>query len=158
MTSIPRASGIHLGQTVHLLGNLLTFRATAAETAGEFSLVEALSAPGAGSPPHFQTEDSEAFYVLEGEYEFILDGVVTIHGRGSFVYIPKGVPHGFRNAGVRPARMLIMNLPGGLHENFFLEAGDQVESSEAFPPMEMPDVPKLVQAGSRYGITLLPPD
>ncbi|WP_445681797.1 cupin domain-containing protein [Radicibacter daui] len=145
------------GNTVHLLGTLVTFRATGAETGGAFSLVDVTTAPGQGTPPHLQRDDEEAFYVLEGEYEFMIGGKVTISGPGAFHHVPRSVPHAFRNAGLKPARMLIINLPGGLHEKFFAEAGDPVTDAAIFPPMSPPDVPRLVAAGARYGIQMLPP-
>ncbi|HSI41962.1 MAG TPA: cupin domain-containing protein [Xanthobacteraceae bacterium] len=145
------------GTTVHLLGTLVTFRATSADTEGSFSLVEAVTAPGQGTPPHLQRDDAEAFYVLEGTFDFLIGGRTVRGGPGSFHYVPRGVPHGFANAGDAPARMLIINLPGGLHENFFVEAGDPVPDAVSFPPMSPPDIPRLVQAASRYGIEMLPP-
>lgn len=145
------------GSTIHLLGTLVTFRATAADTEGAFSLVEAKTAPGQGTPPHIQRDDAEAFFVLEGEFEFMVAGKVARGGPGTFHYIPRGVPHGFSNPGDKPARMLIINLPGGLHENFFVEAGDPVADAANFPPMSPPDIPRLVAAAGRYGIEMLPP-
>jgi len=145
------------GSTVHLLGTLVTFRALAADTEGAFSLVEAVTAPGQGTPPHRQRDDAEAFYVLEGSFEFMLDGKTVTSGPGAFHYVPRGMPHGFRNAGDSPAKMLIINLPGGLHENFFREAGDPVADATRFPPMAPPDIPRLVAAAGRYGIEMLPP-
>ena len=146
-----------VGKTVHLLGTLVTFRATAAETEGAFSLVEAVTAPGQGTPPHIQRDDAEAFYVLEGGYDVFLDGKTSPARAGDFVYIPRGVAHGFHNPGSAPARMLIINLPGGLHETFFLEAGDAVADASAFPPPSPPDMPRLMQAAMRAGIEMLPP-
>ncbi|MBN9435026.1 MAG: cupin domain-containing protein [Bosea sp.] len=145
------------GSTVHLLGTLVTFRALAADTEGAFSLVEAVTAPGQGTPPHRQNDDAEAFYVLEGSFEFMLDGKTVTSGPGAFHYVPRGMPHGFRNPGTAPAKMLIINLPGGLHENFFREAGDPVADATRFPPMAPPDIPRLVAAAGRYGIEMLPP-
>ncbi len=145
------------GETVHLLGTLVTFRALAADTEGSFSLVEAVTAPGQGTPPHLQRDDAEAFYVLEGTFEFMLAGERAQSGPGAFHYVPRGVAHGFRNVGDTPARMLIINLPGGLHENFFREAGDPVTDATAFPPMSPPDIPRLLAAAGRYGIEMLPP-
>jgi quercetin dioxygenase-like cupin family protein len=152
-TSLPAKTG----STVHLLGTLVTFKATAADTEGLFSLVETTTAPGQGTPSHIQRADSEAFYVLEGEYEFSLGDSTGRHGPGSFVYIPRGTAHGFRNVGDKPARMLIINLPGGLHENFFVEAGEPVEDAATFPPLAPPNIGKIVEAGARYGIEMLPP-
>ncbi|MBM6594225.1 cupin domain-containing protein [Microvirga pudoricolor] len=157
MASLTAHSHPRAGDTVHLLGTLITFKATAAETEGLFSLVETSTAPGQGTPPHLQRDDAEAFYVLEGEYEFILGEQKSLRGPGSFVFVPRGTPHGFRNGGEAPARMLIINLPGGLHENFFAEAGEPVADASVFPPMTPPDIPRIVSAGARYGIEMLPP-
>ncbi len=44
----------HQQETIHFLGNLLTIRAGSDSTAGQFSLIDCLTAPGAGSPPHRQ--------------------------------------------------------------------------------------------------------
>lgn len=144
-------------KTVHLLGNLITFRGRASHTEGSFSLVDVRTAPGAGTPPHLQRDDQEAFYVLEGEYEFMRGGDTFRGGPGTFVFVPRGVPHAFSNPGSEPARMLIINLPGGLHEGFFEEAGDIVPSNRAFPPAGAPDLPRLGAAAERVGIEFLPP-
>ena len=95
--------------------------------------------------------------MLEGTFEFMLAGARARGGPGAFHYVPGGVAHGFRNVGDTPARMLIINLPGGLHENFFREAGDPVADATAFPPMSPPDIPRLLAAAGRYGIEMLPP-
>jgi Mannose-6-phosphate isomerase len=143
-------------ETVHFLGNLLTFRARAAATGGSFSMTECLTAPGAGSPPHVQA-DEEGFLVLDGTFEIVLDGVSRILGPGDFAFVPAGTPHAFRNPGDAPARMLIVNLPGGAHENFFLAVGEPVDAAAGFPPMGAPDVPRLVAEAARFGIDILPP-
>lgn len=143
--------------TVHFLGNLLTFRARSCETQGRFSLVESLTAPGAGSPPHRQN-DEEAFLVLEGSFEFVIDGASRICGPGDFVFVPPHAIHAFRNCGEQPAKMLILNLPGGLHEGFFLAAGEPVaHGTTAFPPMTPPDIPAVTALAARFGIDILPP-
>jgi quercetin dioxygenase-like cupin family protein len=156
MNTVAAQPASKVGSTVHLLGTLITFRATALETEGSFSLVEVVTAPGQGTPPHLQRDDAEAFYVLDGTYEFMKDGKIITAEAGAFVYIPRSVAHGFRNIGAAPARMLIINLPGGLHENFFAEAGDPVADAATFPPMSPPDVPKLLEVAGRYGIEMLP--
>jgi hypothetical protein len=38
--------------TVHFIGNILTFRARYADTKGSFTVIEVLTAPNAGPPPH----------------------------------------------------------------------------------------------------------
>lgn len=144
-------------KTLHFLGNLLTFRARSAQTGGSFSLAECLTAPGAGSPPHTQ-RDEEAFLVIEGQFEFMLDGKTRLCGPGDFVHVAPHTPHAFRNPGDSPAKMLIINLPGGFHEGFFDAVGDVVDSATtSFPPMSPPDIAMIAAAASRYGIELLAP-
>lgn len=144
-------------QTVHFLGSLLTFRAGAEETDGSFSIVEPCSAPGAGAPPHLQS-DAEGFLVTEGTFDFMLDATWRRCGPGEFVYVKPGVVHAFRNPQDTPSRMLIINLPGGSHENFFRAVGEPVEpGTTVFPPMGAPDVAMLTMEAARFGITILPP-
>ena len=142
---------------VHLLGNLIDFKARGDLTGNAYSLVEVATAPGAGTPPHVQNGDDEAFFVLEGRYDFMHNGREIAGTPGTFVFVRRGEPHAFRNAGDVPARMLIINSPGGLHENFFREAGDAVAPGAGFPPPAAPDMPRLGAAADRHGIAFLPP-
>lgn len=154
-TTMPDTVPAH--RTVHFLGNLLTFRARADDTGGNFSLAECLTAPGAGSPYHTQ-KDEEAFLVLEGQFEFVLNGQAVRHGPGGFVHVAPGTPHAFRNTGDTPARMLIVNLPAGPHEQFFDEVGEEVApGASGFPPASAPDIPFIAAAAERHGIAILPP-
>lgn len=142
---------------VHFLGNLLTFRARSADTGGALSIVESWSAPGAGAPPHLQ-QDTETFLVLEGQFEFMLDGETRISGPGECVHVSPGMVHAFRNPCATPSRMLIINTPGGMHEGFFLAVGDQVAPDATdFPPMGPPDIAFISESAAQYGITILPP-
>lgn len=136
----------------HLLGNLIRFKASGRETGNAYSLVDVTTAPGAGTPPHTQSGDDEAFLVLEGSYEFMRAGETIVGTPGTYVFIPRGTLHAFRNTSEAPARMLIINSPGGLHERFFAEAGDPVDEGAGFPPVGAPDMPRLLAASARYGI------
>jgi quercetin dioxygenase-like cupin family protein len=143
--------------TYHLLGNLIRFVADGARTGNAYSLVEISTAPGAGTPPHRQKDDDEAFVVLEGQYEFLHEGRTICAGPGDFVFVAKGEAHAFRNAGSEMAKMLIINSPAGLHENFFREAGDPIAAGSSMPAPAAPDMPRLGAAAARYGIEFLPP-
>lgn len=153
MNAQPRAADASSHEAVfHLLGNLIRFKARGRDTNNAYSLVEVTTAPGAGTPPHTQSGDDEAFFVLEGTYEFMHAGRI-IEGRpGTYVFIPRGDLHCFKNSGTTVAKMLIINSPGGLHENFFAEAGDPIPAGAGFPPPAAPDMPRLLAASARYGI------
>jgi len=61
--------------------------------------------------PHRHEGQVNAFFVLEGEVEFALDGGYTCAGRGSFMAAPPGALHGLRNPGSEPARVLFVRAP-----------------------------------------------
>jgi quercetin dioxygenase-like cupin family protein len=144
-------------ETLHFLGSLLTIRAGAAQTGGSFTVIEALTAPGAGAPPHRQ-DDEEAFLVVDGAFEFMVDGTARVAGPGEFVHIPVGAVHAFRNVAQTPSKMLIFNLPGGMHEGFFKAAGERMApGTTEFPAPRQPDVPALIATAANFGIEILPP-
>jgi len=67
-------------------------------TAGEFSLIETSeTAAGLGPPLHIHHDCAESFVVLEGRYAFYIDEVEYDCPAGSFMYVPKGTRHTFKN-------------------------------------------------------------
>lgn len=154
----PQSAAPQPGQTVHLFGNLLTFVVRGADTGMRFSMVEAYTAPGAGSPPHLHRDDEESFYVLEGTYQIVRGTERLTCGPGSFTHVPKGLPHAFTNIGDGPARMIILNWPADHHERFFLAVGDAVPAgSREFPAPKEPDFAAIAAAAQSAGIELLMP-
>jgi len=66
-----------------------------------------------GPAPHFHKEHVDAFYVLEGELEF-LNGTETLRaGPGTTVAVPPGIVHGFGNPGPDRAHYLNIHAPDG---------------------------------------------
>src|SRR4051794_33822529 len=88
-------------------------KADAGNTGGVVSVLEATEPPGFGPPIHVHHDAAEAFYVLEGEYVMRLDGEETRCPVRSFVFIPVGVPHGFRVGDV-PSRKLNFYFPAAM--------------------------------------------
>ena len=125
------------GKTLWIGRDLLTFKAVGEDTNGAYMLGEAIYSPeGKGPPPHIHTREDEAFYVLEGEFEFLDNDRTLIVGAGSFIHIPKGTLHTHKNVGTKPGRMLILTVPAGL-EKFFEEMGTPAtdKSSPRHPPV-----------------------
>ncbi len=137
------------------LGCQVWQRATSAHTDGALGLIEQLVPPGFGSPYHLHHNEDEAFYVLEGEVELTVEGEVSTAGPGTFVNLPRGTTHTFKNAGDRPARFLALITPGGL-EGFFEEIGEPTTGPSS-PPAGPPDVEKVLATAPRYGVEILPP-
>ena len=90
----------------------MAFKAVAAQTGGDFSLMERTLPPGGRRPPaHRHVNCSEAFFVLEGQVSFVLDGADLTGGPGDFLLVPRGAAHTFGNAGSEPARLLVLHAP-----------------------------------------------
>ena len=64
--------------------------------------------------PHRHEGQINAFFVLEGEVEFALDGDYARAGRSSLLATPPGALHGLRSAGSKPARVLFVRAPAQL--------------------------------------------
>ncbi len=147
------------GKPLYFVGDLYTFKVTGEQTNGALGLWEALIPPQAGPPPHIHHREDECFYVLEGEFEFPNDGDDVVRaGAGSLVYVPRGNLHTYKNVGPEPGRMLVSQTPGGSHERFFEELGEQAQDSTTPPASEgPPDVRRIVVTAAKYGIEMPPP-
>lgn len=103
--ALPVLLGPDDGERRQARGSVMVFKALAATTGGRFSLMERSLPPGARMPPpHRHVDCEEAFYVLEGEITFVLDGVEHVRGPGDFVLVPGGGSHTFGNRSAAPAR------------------------------------------------------
>lgn len=146
------------GRTIWVVGDRYTIKTSGEETGGAFALVEALVLPGGGPPPHIHHREDEAFYVLEGELAFHVDGRDINAGAGSWVTLAKGSLHSFQNVSDRPAWMLIVVTPAGL-ERFFLEVGRAASDSDGEHVVPTPeDIEKLLTTAPRYGLEIRLPE
>jgi uncharacterized cupin superfamily protein len=78
----------------------------------DFSVFESSPPPGRPGPaPHVHGSYDEAWFIIEGTVEFLLDGRRERQGPGGFVFVPRGVAHSFANPGPAEARMLVIGSP-----------------------------------------------
>ncbi len=88
---------------------------------GRYFFVEAMVPPGGGPPPHVQTREEEGFY---GELVFRAAGKRVLARPGTFVHVPRGVPHQFTNESDKTARMVFFFVPAGIEGMFEKMAAD----------------------------------
>jgi quercetin dioxygenase-like cupin family protein len=143
------------GTPYWFLQNRMVLKATVESTGGAFGLVESLIAPGAAPPLHVHYQEDEAFYVLEGELTFQCGDETARATAGSFVFLPRGIPHGFVVESDTPVRMLTLLVPGG-GERIFVEAGRPAEGP-GLPPAAPPDLPLLKRVARKYGNDIVGP-
>src|SRR4028118_754578 len=138
------------GRAVWVLGGqLLTYKVTAEQTGGAYSLFEGTVPPGGGAPPHIHHREDEGFYVVEGEFEFSRVGETMRAGPGSLVYVPRGSLHAFSNVGEGRGTLLLSQTPGGLHERFFEEVGEEATDPTTPPAAAGPPDRPAPGAGPR---------
>jgi mannose-6-phosphate isomerase-like protein (cupin superfamily) len=154
VSQVPPGEG---GKPLWVFGELVTYKITSDQTGGAYSLFEVASQPGeGGQPPHVQHREDEAFYVLEGEYEFVVEGRTMRVGAGSLIYVPRGNLHAHKNTGEVLGRLLVSQTPGGLHERFFERIGQPV-AGESWPPVseDPQDMRRIRAIAAEYGIKIL---
>ncbi len=144
------------GQVFEVPATIVTFLAIAADTSGSFSLFEGRVAPQQGIPLHRHSDD-EAFLVLEGTFEFQIEEQHLQLGPGEFAFVSGQKPHRYFNSGAGEGRLLVITLPAGNHEGFFAEIGELKADASGPISMQPPDIEKIMRAGKRYGIEILPP-
>jgi mannose-6-phosphate isomerase-like protein (cupin superfamily) len=133
------------GKVVTARGSVMAFKAIAAQTDGDFSLMERTVPPRGRRPlPHRHVNCSEAFWVLDGTITFVVDGAEQRGGPDDFLLVPRGASHTFGNDGDEPARLLVMHAPAA--DAYFVEL--EALWSKETPPT--PDEERALMA--RHGM------
>jgi quercetin dioxygenase-like cupin family protein len=135
-----------------LLGILITILIPKSATNGKYAVWEETVPPQAGPPPHTHT-DEEVFYVLEGEFEFMLNGALIPAKPGSVIHVPSGELHNYRNTGSTAGKLLTMITPG-LLETFFHTVGQPVKTAADIPDLDL--VPDFARMDAGQFIALAP--
>jgi quercetin dioxygenase-like cupin family protein len=131
---------------LNVLGMPLTMLCESRETGGAWSLFDEEVPLGMGPPAHRHDWD-EAYYILDGEVDFMIDGEPVRSSRGDFNYLPRGTVHGFKGASEAAARVLIFAAPAHGSE-FFQELNNEIRRVPE-------DLSKIPQIGQRHGIEFI---
>ncbi len=76
-------------------GAKFTIKVLTSETNGSYTILDIIHPPNLGPALHKHPQGSETFYIVEGDYEFILDGKSVVGKTGDVIFVPKEVPHRF---------------------------------------------------------------
>jgi len=125
--------------------------ASTSDTSGVLSAMEVAGPGGAVPPLHVHRHEDEAFYVLEGEYSVFVGDDVIAATPGTWVWGPRGVPHGYQVHSER-GRHLSLITPAGFEA--FFEEGAAIATPDSDPRQEMSG---LAAVAARYGVELLGP-
>ena len=113
--SRPKTIALKSGEPAALPYDLgmVRFLVTSEDTGGAWSLVELTEMPGQKTTWHRHNHTDQAYYVLEGVFTAKVEDKVYELPAGSYIFIPRGTPHGQGNFGTVPAKVLLTNTPGG---------------------------------------------
>src|SRR5688500_13501571 len=151
--SIAPQSPTARGQQRWFFGMLAEVKASAADTGGQYTLVEITAPAGLQAPLHVHYRDDEGFYVLEGTVTLAVGDETVELVAGQHAYGPRDVPHQF-TIGPDGARMLWVLTPSGF-EDFIEDVSVPAEQPTVPPPSVVPpaDAAEIVL---RHGMELLP--
>ena len=153
------ANMIRSGDTLHnpVTGEVIRFVKAAADTGGEYVLVEVVVEPnGAVAAAHVHPYQTETFEILEGEVTFRAGKETIVANAGDTVRVDPGTPHKFWNAGETDARFRTEVRPAlefeSLIETMFALANDGKTNRKGLPnPLRL-----AVIANAHFDVVRLP--
>lgn len=145
-------------ETIAIAGIPHALLVTGDDSGGAYVLAEMFVPPGGGPPPHTHTREDEVFYVLSGEFTFLVGGREIIARPGATVNAPRDVEHTLRNTAGETSRALVWIQPAGLEE-YFREVGVLMDqATDPAPDVTPEQIEKLLAAGPRYGLRFRLPE
>jgi mannose-6-phosphate isomerase-like protein (cupin superfamily) len=132
------------GRVHNVLGAPYRFLVTSKETDKQFALIESTAPPQSAVPLHVHTREDETFFILEGTFEITCGGRTFTLGQNGTAFLPRSIPHSYRNPQHSKARYLVLITPGGFEECLAEFARLPAEQPPAFET--------LAAIGRRYGL------
>ena len=114
---VPAGGGKHLDSPTP--GRSFALKLLGRETNESIMMFEETLPAGTASLFHLHCDSDEVAWVLAGEFTFMIGDAVTVGGPGTCAFMPRNVPHAWKNRGSETARALFLYTPaaaGGLVE------------------------------------------
>lgn len=67
--------------------------------------------PGEEPPDHTHQTEDEMFYVLDGALTFRCGDQTFALEKGGFIFLPRGIEHGYTLTSAEPVRLLVITAP-----------------------------------------------
>jgi quercetin dioxygenase-like cupin family protein len=93
-------------------GQVISMKLFGRETGQSVTLFEQTVPAGSkNSWLHLHRDSDEVARVLEGEFTFKIGEEVTTGGPGTCAFLPRNVPHAWKNSGSQPGRVVFLYTP-----------------------------------------------
>ena len=114
---VPAGGGKHFASPTP--GRSFDLKLLGRETNESIMMFEETLPAGTASLFHLHHDSDEVAWVLAGEFAFMIGDEVTAGGPGTCAFMPRDVPHAWKNTGNETGRVLFLYTPaaaGGLIE------------------------------------------
>ena len=128
-------------------GRTVSHKLMSEHTGDLLSIFEETAPIGAGTPLHIHRTSDEVIHLIEGQLTVKLGDEVKTIGPGTWIFIPRGTTHGWRNTGTVAARASYTFTPSD-GAKFF-------EESRLLGPMGPVNMEQTIALMKRYGYELV---
>lgn len=144
---VPAGGGTHF--TSPTPGRFFDLKLLGGETGDSIMMFEETLPAGTASLYHLHRDSDEVAWVLEGEITFKIAEQVAVGGPGTCAFMPRNVPHAWKNTGRETGRVLFLYTPAA--------AGAYIEAMADRPVGRMSDAERHA-CGERHRWKILGPN
>ena len=106
---VPAGGGRHFASPTP--GRSFAMKLLGRETGESIMMFEETLPAGAASLYHLHHDSDEVAWVLAGEFTFKIGDEVTAGGPGTCAFMPRDIPHAWKNTGGETGRVLFLYTP-----------------------------------------------
>jgi len=119
-------------------GRVFALKLSAGQTGESIMLFEETVPEGTKSTHHLHHDSDEVVWVLEGEFSFKIGDEVFTGGPGTCAFLPRKVPHAWKNNGPGTGRAVSLYTPGhaGRYVEERFERGQPLSDAERARALE----------------------
>jgi mannose-6-phosphate isomerase-like protein (cupin superfamily) len=140
------------GQQRWFFGMLAEIKASAADTGGQYTLLEITAPAGLQTPLHVHYREDEGFYVIDGSVAIDVGDETVELGAGQHAFGPRNIPHRF-TVGPDGAHMIWVLTPGGFED--FVDEVSVPATAPAVPPASVVPPEDAAEIVLRHSMELL---
>ena len=108
---VPAGGGRHFASPTP--GRSFALKLLGGETGESIMMFEETLPAGTKSLYHLHHDSDEVIWVLAGEFTFMIGDEVATGGPGTCAFMPRDVPHAWKNTGSETGRILALYTPAG---------------------------------------------
>jgi quercetin dioxygenase-like cupin family protein len=132
---VPAGGGKHFQSPTP--GRSFALKLLGRETNQSIMMFEETLPAGTASLFHLHRDSDEVAWVLAGEFTFMIGDAVTVGGPGTCAFMPRDVPHAWKNTGSETGRVLFLYTPAA--------AGGLIEALSEHRPVDADEHDKLFE-------------